>query len=244
VRRVREGSRRHWWVAGGVAVIVALVAGTWWLLTRHTRGAEIATVLALPVAILSLGAAAIAVVMALRMGRAEGKTLLNAAQDLAGAVRAQVGSGELIRAKAEDLQASRESEVRAHFEPRARGVLPFGTLSGWYFCGRVQALSEIVTWLSDPGRSDTRVRVVTGGPGSGKSAVLGRLVVMSHPELRSRVPPAEIARAPAGTVCPLGAISGRIHTRGRTVNEVAAAVAREVGIEAHDSDSLLVSREP
>jgi hypothetical protein len=108
-------------------------------------------------------------------------------------------------------------------------VLPFGTLSGWYFCGRVRALSKIVGWLGDLSGDDTRARLVTGGPGSGKSAVLCRLVVMSHPELRPRVPPEEIARAPTGTVCPLGAINGPVHARGRTVNEVAAAVAREVG---------------
>jgi len=43
-----------------------------------------------------------------------------------------------------------------------------------------------------------------------------------------------------GTVCPLGVINGRVHVRGRTVDEVAAVVAREVGIEADGSDSLLV----
>ncbi len=165
-----------------------------------------------------------------------------------------LGAVELIRMRAEDAQAWQRSadeaqragvlrlaELRAHFEPRARGVLPFGTLSGWYFCGRVRALSEIVGWLSDLSSGDARARLVTGGPGSGKSAVLGRLVVMSHPDLRCRVPVGEIERAPAGTVCPLDAIRGRVHARGRTVDEVAAAVAREVGIEAHDSDSLLVA---
>lgn len=103
-------------------------------------------------------------------------------------VACALGAGELIRARAEDAQARRRSadeaqragvqrlaELRAHFEPRARGVLPFGTLSGWYFYGRVRALSEIVGWLSDLSGGDTRARLVTGGPGAGKSAVLGRV---------------------------------------------------------------------
>lgn len=72
-----------------MAVVVALGAETWWLLTRDTRGAEIATVLALPVAILSLGAAVIAAVVARRAGAAENDTLRSAVRQLAGAVRAQ-----------------------------------------------------------------------------------------------------------------------------------------------------------
>lgn len=89
MRRVCGGSGRRWWVAVSVAVVVALGAETWWLLTRDTRGAEIATVLALPVAILSLGAAVIAAVVARRAGAAENDTLRSAVRQLAGAVRAQ-----------------------------------------------------------------------------------------------------------------------------------------------------------
>jgi CHAT domain len=149
-----------------------------------------------------------------------------------------------IAAPPKTISASVEpipAKLRAHFEPRARGVLPFGTLLGWYFCGRVRALSEIVGWLSDVSGGDARARLVTGRPGSGKSAVLGRLVVMSHPELRSRVPPGEIERVPAGTVCPLGAIHSVVYAHGLTVDEVAAAVACEVGIAARDSETLLLA---
>lgn len=39
---------RRW--AGALGLVAALAAVTWWLLTRGTRGAEIATVLALPIA--------------------------------------------------------------------------------------------------------------------------------------------------------------------------------------------------
>ena len=89
-----------------------------------------------------------------------------------------LGAVELVRTRVEDAQVHQQSadeaqragvqrlaELRAHFEPRARGVLPFGTLSGWYFCGRVRALSKIVGWLGDLSGDDTRARLVTGGPG-------------------------------------------------------------------------------
>jgi len=75
----------------GVATAVALAAGTWWLLIRDstTKGSDIATVLALPVAVLSLLAAVVAIVVAVRLSPAEGAALAGAARRLAGDVRAQ-----------------------------------------------------------------------------------------------------------------------------------------------------------
>jgi GTPase SAR1 family protein len=64
VRQVRsERSRRRLWLAAGVAIVVALGACTGWLLIKGARGAEIATVLGLPVAVLSLLAAVLAVMV-------------------------------------------------------------------------------------------------------------------------------------------------------------------------------------
>ncbi|MDQ3764616.1 MAG: hypothetical protein M3460_24615 [Actinomycetota bacterium] len=75
----------------GVAVAVALVAGTWWLLAKDSAaaGTDVATVLALPVAVLSLLAAVAATVVTVRSSRAEGGMLAVAARRLAGEVRAQ-----------------------------------------------------------------------------------------------------------------------------------------------------------
>jgi hypothetical protein len=47
-------------------VVVGLVTSTWWLLTEKTRGVEIATVLALPVAVVSTVAAIVAAAVAMR----------------------------------------------------------------------------------------------------------------------------------------------------------------------------------
>ncbi len=59
--------RGRWWVAAGVALAVALGTGTAWLLSKDsaTKGSDIATVIALPVAILNLVAAVLAVLAAL-----------------------------------------------------------------------------------------------------------------------------------------------------------------------------------
>jgi hypothetical protein len=83
-------------------MVVALVAGVWWLLTKDTRGAEIATVLALPMAVL-------AVLMAARPAATAGETLLGAAWQLAGDVRAQE-EAELARLVA-DIGDTRPADV-------------------------------------------------------------------------------------------------------------------------------------
>ncbi|MFG2801142.1 hypothetical protein [Streptomyces pseudovenezuelae] len=70
---------------------------------------------------------------------------------------------------------------RGHFEPRARGLEHLGEI-GDHFVGRTAVLAELGRWLV--GRHDRRARVVTGDPGSGKSAVLGRLLLppdAAHP---------------------------------------------------------------
>lgn len=61
----RPSHQRLWLIAVAV-VAVGLVASTWWLLTEKTRGVEIATVLALPVAVLSTVAAIVAAAVAMR----------------------------------------------------------------------------------------------------------------------------------------------------------------------------------
>lgn len=89
MRRVRSAwLQRRLWLVAGVAVAVALVGGTWWLLIKETRGAEIATVLALTVAVLSL-IVAVGTFAVTRPVAGEGKRLLSAARGLAGEVRKQ-----------------------------------------------------------------------------------------------------------------------------------------------------------
>jgi hypothetical protein len=83
-------SRRHLWLTGGVTAIVGLMAFTWWLLIRESRGAEIATVLALPIAALSAVATVITVVVAVRSDSStKVDKLADAARLLAGTIRVQ-----------------------------------------------------------------------------------------------------------------------------------------------------------
>ncbi|MFD9305470.1 caspase family protein [Streptomyces sp. NPDC060048] len=66
------------------------------------------------------------------------------------------------------------SDLSSHFEPRGRGVEQVYD-PGSYFTGRDRALREARAHLAGEGAAG--VLVVTADPGSGKSAVLGRLVL-------------------------------------------------------------------
>ena len=133
-----------------------------------------------------------------------------------------------------------DREFWAHWDPRARGVAQASD-PGWYFAGRTQVLRELVTWLSDPDL-DHRVRVVTGDPGSGKSAVLARLVTLADPQVRQRVPPSVLTAAPAGTLPAPGGIDAAIHARNKTLPDVLAALA--TATDAGNLDAAAASTSP
>lgn len=127
-------------------------------------------------------------------------------------------------------------ELRGHWNPRARGVERGGE-PGWYFTGRSGVLRELVDWLTDDA-PDGRVHVVTGGPGSGKSAVLARIVTLADPDARAGTP---LTDAPDGAVPPVGCVDVAILARGRSASDVLARIAAVVGADlaAADEDRQL-----
>ena len=91
---------------------------------------------------------------------------------------------------------------------------------GWRFRGRTAALQRITAWLDRP-RPDRRVLVVTGSPGTGKSAVLGRVVTTADTAIRAALPPGE-----TGVLASLGSVGCAVHAKGKTALEVAEEIAR------------------
>jgi WD40 repeat protein len=91
---------------------------------------------------------------------------------------------------------------------------------GYRFVGRSRALTRISHWLDRP-VADRRVLVVTGSPGAGKSAVLGRVVTSSDAALRARLP----GRDDAVRASP-GSVACAVHARGRTALEVSRQIAQ------------------
>jgi WD40 repeat protein len=132
-----------------------------------------------------------------------------------------------------EQRESRVDDLREHFLPRARGV-DVPTESGWRFVGREVALRDLVSWLKNT--DDLSARVVTGGPGSGKSAVLGRLVVLSDPDSRRIVPTEGLA---ADTIPPEGSIAISIHARGLTTALVFTRICDGLRVRAETPADLL-----
>ncbi|MFI9586776.1 caspase family protein [Streptomyces sp. NPDC052236] len=130
-----------------------------------------------------------------------------------------------------DLQAARE--WTAHFDPRGRGV-EYASEKGDYFTGRLQALAVLAAWLRQP-QHDGRARLVTGGPGSGKSAVLGRLLALADPDPARRPGSPDHVRPPAGCV------TLAVHARGTTLEALTARLAAGLDVPADTCQGLLAA---
>ncbi|WP_331768969.1 hypothetical protein OG948_34445 (plasmid) [Embleya sp. NBC_00888] len=125
-----------------------------------------------------------------------------------------------------------------HFMERASGtsaVAEYGRGMLGRFAGRRRELGVLSNWLDNP--SARGPAVVTGAPGSGKSALLGLLVCAAHPALREVT---EELWMRASRV-PLAAVTGfaAVHARQRDVSEVCDSIARQLDVDARSPDRLL-----
>ena len=118
---------------------------------------------------------------------------------------------------------------RAHWDPRARGV-ENAARKGWYFTGRSRALAEIRDWLTGSSPVADSLRVVTGGPGSGKSAVLARVVTLSNADYRATMPEPQAEDDPLAGL-PTGIVDVAAHARAMSVAAVLDMIASAVSFE-------------
>ncbi|WP_244215646.1 hypothetical protein [Kitasatospora purpeofusca] len=118
-----------------------------------------------------------------------------------------------------------------HYLSRASGDPDRRSATGQcYFTGREQQLEELTTWLEDTTGRHGNLRVVTGSPGVGKSALIGMLVCAAHPRLRplatgitSRVHPDRLPSLNHRLIA--------VHARGLSLNEVIDSLARQLDME-------------
>ncbi len=121
-----------------------------------------------------------------------------------------------------------EALDEAHFLPKAAGIEAGET--GWFFTGRVDALRRIRAWLR---RADDPLLVVTGSAGTGKSAILGRVITLSVPAYRVQAEDAGVlAGAPEGTVPDLGDVQVAFHARERDVTDLLGFLAEQLDVPA------------
>lgn len=77
--------------------------------------------------------------------------------------------------------------------------------------------------------------------GSGKSAVLGRLIDLASPQRWSEWISSGATGAELGTAPPSGLTITPVYARGRTIDEVAAQIAASLGVEETTASGLLAA---
>ena len=131
-----------------------------------------------------------------------------------------------------------------HFRDRAAGRGPArDRIGGGGFAGRGPQLRRLAEWLDGDDDPDAarRLVVVTGGPGVGKSALLGVLVCAAHPRLRE--PTRELWRAAAARPSQNEHLAA-VHARQRGLAEITASLGRQLlGSDGalHPSENLYPS---
>ena len=129
-----------------------------------------------------------------------------------------------------------------HWLSRLRGG-PQESTTGFYFTGktgRLRAAEYLARWMTDPAPKD--LAVVTGSPGSGKSALLALPVLLTEQSWRTDLlratKPASLIQQTAGLV-PADTPVIAVHARGLNANQVAAVLAQELGRESRTASALL-----
>jgi|GEM_PF-816297 len=126
-----------------------------------------------------------------------------------------------------------ERSAFEHLESAARGIEVGET--GWFFTGRKRLLGELIAWLEN---TDHGVRIVTGPPGAGKSALIGRLATLSSENYRQEAIKAGAVAIGIDPVPPAGAIDAAIHTKGKTLDDCARALAKGLNLEIGKGASI------
>lgn len=95
------------------------------------------------------------------------------------------------------------------------------------FAGRRSQLEHLTGWIEDPSDNDF-LRIVTGSPGAGKSALVSILVCAAHPALRDTT---ALIWARAVTVPDRISAFAAVHARGLSVSDVATSIAKQLGLQ-------------
>ncbi|MET7607741.1 hypothetical protein ABZS96_35910 [Streptomyces avermitilis] len=143
-------------------------------------------------------------------------------------------------AEFDEYARRRDTEFNSRLLVRAMGYHG-DAVQGWWFCGRHRVLAELAGWLNQRGDDRQRshpddpagecVRVVTAGPGSGKTAVLGLLAALALPERRRTVPVDALGLAPEW-IPDEDSIDVIMYAQNLTDREVLHGLAAAAGLKA------------
>lgn len=118
------------------------------------------------------------------------------------------------------------ADLHTHWGPRARGVAR-DEQPGWLFTGRAALMAELIAAVNGP----LGVTVVTGGAGSGKSAVLARLVTLTDPAFLSEHAD-RITDIPDDLRPRPGAVDVAVVATGKLHTQVLAQICHALGVTA------------
>ena len=125
---------------------------------------------------------------------------------------------------------------------RVRGGPEESTI-GFYLTGktgRLRAAEDLAQWMNDPGPN--RLAVVTGSPGTGKSALLALPVLLTEQyrrrELLSIATPGSLIQRMA-ELLPADAPVIAIHARGLNTDQASVAIAQALGRDVGTASALL-----
>jgi hypothetical protein len=129
----------------------------------------------------------------------------------------------------------RDIEYRTRLLVKAMGS--HDAAQGWWFSGRRAALIDITSWLThpDPARP---LLAVTGDPGSGKSAVLGLIATLTHPERRVTVPLHGLG-LPAAAIAAPDTVDVVIYAQNLTTDQVFHGITAAAHVHAEKVGELL-----
>jgi WD40 repeat protein len=126
----------------------------------------------------------------------------------------------------EDVLTELSADQRQHFISKAQGAEE-GEVS-WFFEGRSGESARIAGWLQ---RARGGMLIVTGAAGTGKSALLGNLLVHSLPDLRAALHRRGLVdRLPPASQPPDNAFDVVIHLAGLTVDDAIQRIADAAGL--------------
>ena len=129
--------------------------------------------------------------------------------------------------------AIRAEELVAHWSPRARGVA-HDAEPGWYFAGRGSAMNRVLEFVAaEPG-----CLLVTGQAGSGKSAVLSRLVTLADAAFAERYADRVAAIAPESRPN-IGTVDAAVLATGKLANQVLGQICAAVGARRADRGEVV-----
>jgi WD40 repeat protein len=139
----------------------------------------------------------------------------------------------------EDIYRSiaRPSDLESHFFPKAIGIDNLET--GWHFAGRVDATRKILEWIkhTSPTASGS-LYVLAADSGTGKSALLGRLIALTDKDYRNKAAEQgwdEKADRNVGTVPNIDQIDAALNLRNLTAQSTADYLADILKIPKTDT---------